>query len=173
MANPTKQQLVHTIVEKLQDKHSFFLVKFEKTGHKTLESLRRELKKSKGCLEVVKNSLFLKAVNKLSLKDKTYQQLKKRFFPLKQNTAVISFEQDWAPGIKTFFDFMKKEGTLEFKCGVIENQPYGNEELLALAKLPPREELFVKVLGSLRSPTARLVYAMKFNINKLVIVLRR
>lgn len=173
MVNQIKLQQVNNIVERLQDKDSFLLVKFEKTNHKTFESIRRDLKKTKAYLEIVKNSLFRKAINKLSIKNKAYRDLRKRFFPLTQNTAMISFEGDWGKGMKTFFQFMQKEKTLDFKCALIENQPYGAVELMKIAKLPSKEELVAQFIGTLKSPSSHLVYSLKFNMNRFVYVINQ
>ena len=65
MANTKKLSKLSGINDFLGQNTNFALVKFEKTTHIALESLRKQLKASESKMKVVKNSLFEKSINKL------------------------------------------------------------------------------------------------------------
>lgn len=71
MANLKKQETVTEILNTLQGSENIALIKFEKTTHISLEGLRKDLKKNKAKLSVIKNTLLEKAVNKLATEKET------------------------------------------------------------------------------------------------------
>lgn len=171
MVTQKKLSLVAEIVETLQNKHNFALIKFEKTSHQSLESLRRRLKKTSSTFKVLKNTLFQKAINKLSPSNKNLTQLKKNYLPLKDNSALLVLQTEWSEGLGTFYKFMQSEKTLTFKCAVLDGAIYPSTEVLKIAKLPGKKELAGKILSSLNSPTHRFVHVLEFTQQKLVLVL--
>jgi len=173
MANTQKQETIKSYLDLIGSNQSFILVKFEKVTHGNLEQLRRDLKKSQARLKIVKNSLLEKAVNRLATAKNIFFRLKHDFFPLKNNTALVSFGSDWSGGLKAFYDFIQKEKNLGFKCAIIDNLAYNEESTTRLARLPNRYELIAKIIGSLNSPSSRLVATLKFNTNKLVYILKQ
>lgn len=169
--NKAKQSVVDTLVSKITKEPNFVLIKFEKTSHKTLEALRRELKKNDAALLVTKNTLLEKAFNKLSQVKKEYREIKTKHTPLKGVSAILTLNTDWSTGLKAFHTFTDKEKSLGFKFGILDNTPYDSANLQKIAMLPSKNELVGKLLGTLKGPTANTVYAMKFNMQKLVYIL--
>ncbi len=172
MVNQNKKNQVELLSNNLQKNPNFILVKIEKTSHKNLEELRRELRKNDSAIKVIKNTFFEKAINKLSPSNKIFADLRKKFFPMKEPSAVISFNKSWDKGLKAFYQFSKKEKTLGFKFGLVDNQIYSAEEISCIADLPSREELLGKIIGSMKSPMTKFIYALKYNTNKFVYILR-
>ncbi|MBP9691697.1 50S ribosomal protein L10, partial [Candidatus Woesebacteria bacterium] len=86
MANVQKTDIVSSVEKSLQDSKNFALVQFDKTTHKDLEGLRRDLRKQDAEIKVIKNTLFEKAVNKLSQTQKEFQHIREAFFPLKDKS---------------------------------------------------------------------------------------
>lgn len=166
-----KKTVVDSLVEELTQNPNFLLVTFEKTSHQTLEALRKELKKTNSSLKVIKNTLLEKAFNKLSQSSKEFRDLKKRFAPLREVSALLTLSSDWSPGLKTFYGFVEKDKSLAFKFGSLDKINYDREAMLSIAKLPGKDELVGSLLGSMKSPTFHLVSAMKYNMQKFVYVL--
>lgn len=172
MTNTKKLALGGKIQELLTKYQNFALVKIDKTSHQTLEKLRKELKKDQANFKVVKNTLFEKTIAKLAKGNKSYEELKKNFFPVKETSALLLFEKNWDSGLKTFYEFIKKETSLSFKFGILDNQSYPNEEILKIAKLPAKNQLMANLIGSFKSPSYRLVNSLKFNVTKLIYILK-
>ena len=172
MVNQNKKNQVESLSESLQKNPNFILIKIEKTSHKNLEALRRELRKNDSAIKVIKNTFFEKAINKLSTSNKTLADLRKKFFPLKEPSAIVSFGTSWDKGLKAYYLFSKKEKTLSFKLGLVDDQVYSAQEIGQIADLPSREELLGKIIGSMKSPMSKFVYALKYNTNKFVYILK-
>ncbi len=167
-----KKSVVDTLVSQISKESNFLLVKFEKTSHQNLEALRRELKKTDTSFKVIKNTLLEKAFNKLGQSRQEYRELKKRFMPLRDVTALMTFRSaDWSNGLKAFHTFAEKEKSLGFKFGLLDATAYDADTITKIAKLPGKNELVGKLLGSMKSPTFHVVNAMKFNMQKFVYVL--
>lgn len=171
MVSTQKKSAVESFVEKLQKNSNFALIKFDKTTHQALETLRKVLKKEQSSFAVIKNTLFEKAINKLALQNKNLKELKKKFFPLKDTSALLTLGSDWSKGLNAFYQFVQKEKTLNFKFGILDNQGYDEVHLLEIAKLPGKDQLMAKIIGSMKSPMSKLVYALKYNTQKLVYIL--
>lgn len=172
MANQAKKTQVTELNDLLSSAAHFALIKYEKTKHKSLEDLRKSLRDSSAQIRVVKNTLIQKSLETQSVSRAELKDLVAKAFPLKESTAVLTLGEDYAKGLKAFHAFAKKDSTLSFKIGVLDNTVYLAPELQKIATLPGKEELIAKVIGGLKSPSSKLVYALKFNITKLTLVLK-
>ncbi|HID06270.1 MAG TPA: 50S ribosomal protein L10, partial [Armatimonadetes bacterium] len=136
------------------------------------EKLRKELKKLNSRIKVIKNSLFEKAVNRLSNTNPFFRAFRKKILPLKYNTALATFEKEPYEGLKIIFKFLK-EKDLYLKGGVIDSEIYSKDEIERLAQLPGKTELIAKIYTAINAPVYRTVYALKFNLLKLAFVLKQ
>lgn len=171
MASKRKVQILSEVIDSLQKSENFALVKFDKTTHLSLEKLRRELKKENAALGVVKNTLFEKAAHRLSEKRLEFKTFLEKALPIKESTAMIALEKEWNGALKAFSNFSEKDASLSFKVGILDGMVYTGSELNRIAKLPSRPELIAKILSGMKSPIAKLPYAMKFNMQKIVYIL--
>ena len=85
-------------------------------------------------------------------------------------TTVISFEDEVAPA-KILADYAKAHEALKIKGGVLEAKFIDTKAVLALAKLPSKQELIAKVVGSIASPLRGFVTVLNGNLRGLVQVL--
>ena len=171
MVNISKKNQVDSIFQLVDKNPNILLVKIGKTTHQSLESLRRELRKSNSKIKVIKNTLFEKSVNKIALKNKLFNDLKKHFFPLKETTALVTLGENWNEGLKALYQFSKKDSSVSFKFGLLDESLYDTSKTIQIAQLPSKEELLGKIIGSMKSPMSKFVYALKYNTNKFVYIL--
>jgi large subunit ribosomal protein L10 len=171
MVNTNKKGQVDSIFKLVEENPNILLIKIGKTTHQSLEALRRELRKSNSKIKVIKNTLFEKSVNKVALKNKIFQDLKKQFFPLKETTALVTLGENWSEGLKALHTFAKKDSSISFKFGLLDKSLYDTAKTLQIAELPSKEELLAKIIGSMKSPMSKFVYALKYNTNKFVYIL--
>ena len=172
MVNQIKKNQVDSILQLLEKSPNFLLVKIGKTTHQSLELLRRDLRKTGSQIKVIKNTLFEKSINKIVLKKTIFNDLKKQFFPLKETSALVTLSDRWHEGLRVLYLFSKKDSSLNFKLALLDNSIYSEEKTLQIAQLPSQEELLGKIIGSMKSPINKFVYAIKFNTNKLVYILQ-
>lgn len=171
MVSNNKQLQVQTLIDAIEGKKNFALVKFDKTLHTTLENLRKELRDSNAKLKVVKNSLFIKALNKLAAKDKNFKTVREQASGLKDNTAFLMLGEDWSRGLSAFYKFIKGEQSLSFKIGFLDNAVYSTADLTKIAQLPGKDQLIAKIIGGMKTPLSNFNYALKFNMQKFVYIL--
>ena len=173
MKNQKKLSQQSSVSDFLKESENFALIKFEKTTHIALEGLRKELRKAGSKVKVIKNTIFTKAINKLA-NEKEYADLhtfQKQAKSLKDNTAVIGLGKDWSNGLNAFAKVAKTEKSVSFKLGFLDKTTYDAVSLDKISKLPSRGELIAKILGSMKSPMSRFVYAMKFPAKKFAYVM--
>ena len=173
MVNTAKQTQFDKTTSFLKDFPSFTLLKYEKTPHTVLESLRRELKKTGSKVMIVKNTIVQKAINKLAaVSDTAYlRPMQKQIKGIKDNTALLGLSKDWSAGMNAFFAFSKTDKSMTFKVGCLDGQTYGDHDLLRIAQLPSRPQIIAQMIGSMKSPVAHMTNAMKFNMQKFVYIL--
>jgi large subunit ribosomal protein L10 len=86
-------------------------------------------------------------------------------------TALIYTSQDPVSVAKALTESVKKLKKTKIKGAVLEGKKISEEELKAIADLPPKEILISKMLGSLNAPAQNLVYALSGVARNLVYVL--
>src|SRR3989338_4354959 len=163
MANQLKKNQIDSIFQLIDKNPNFLLVKVGKTTHQSLESLRKELKKTDSQVKVIKNTLFEKSINKIALKKTVFKDLKKQFFPIKETSALVTLGDRWNEGLKVIYLFAKKDSSLSFKLSLLDNSIYDAEKTAQIAQLPSKDELLGKIIGSMKSPISKFVYTLKFN----------
>ncbi len=141
---------------------AIYFVDYQGLTHQQLEEARRELRANDSEIEVTKNTL-----TSIALKDQKDIDAKER---LQGPTATL-----FADAVKTakiLSDFNKKYELPKIKWGILQGKTIEGDAVMALAKLPSKEVLLGKLVGTLQSPISGLVYALNFNTQKLAFVLR-
>lgn len=171
MANQKKTAQVESFSNLLQKNPHFLVIEYKKTSHIALEGLRKKLRGANASFKILKNTLFEKTVEQMSEKDAALTKIKESGFPLKGPSAMVGLDGDWSEGLKAYYEHAKKDETLAFKFGYIDQNVYQSAELEKIAKLPAKAELMAKVIGGLKTPMIKTVFAMKFNMQRLATVL--
>ena len=83
---------------------------------------------------------------------------------------VFGFEDEVSPA-KTVYLFQKENEKLKILGGFIEKEAKKEEEIVFLAQLPTRQELFAKLTGSLLSPVSGFINVLNGNIKGLILAL--
>jgi ribosomal protein L10 len=92
MVSLKKIEKAKNLAKILTDKKNFSLIKFTNISHQKLETLRKQLKEKQAGLTVIKNAFFEKAVESLTSLNENFSQIKEKFFPLKENSALLTFD---------------------------------------------------------------------------------
>ena len=161
-----KQDIVKNLKDKAEKAKSIVFARFEGLGVKDNEELRNELKSENSEYYVAKKSLI-----DLSLKDFEFSGLNAKELE-GQIAVVFGYEDEVAPA--KIIDKYKKDtdGKVDYAGGVLEGVFIGIEEVSALAKLPSKQELYAKLVGSINAPVSGFVNVLAGNIRGLVNVLK-
>lgn len=155
---------VGDITAKIKDAKAVALADYRGITVSQATQLRDKIKSSGGKLQVIKNTLFLRAI-----RNNNYKIEREK---LDGPTIVLFANDDEVSPIKTLATFAKStEGLLPWKIGFMDGRILSAEELEKLANISSKVDLQTKLVGLLFSQPTRLAYALNYNLQKLVLVL--
>lgn len=158
-----KKLVVEEIVEKLQKAKSVAFVEYKGLTVEEDTAMRREFKKNGSEYKVYKNKLLLLALGRLGIKGAEEY--------LHGTTAVAFSFDDEVGGAKVACESAEKTKKLSVKFGLLNGCFVDGKEIEALAKLPSKEVLLAKLLGTLNGPASALVRVLNAPIQGLAIAL--
>lgn len=157
---------VQNLAEKLKQAKAFVLTDYRGLDVAQINELRREVKKSGGEFEVVKNTL-------LRLAAKTGLPRIRQLADLRGPTAALwLYSEDLTP-LKALSNFIQKTELPKIKFGFWQGELISPERIKELMTLPSLTELQAKLINTLKSPSLGLVNALNGNIRKLIYVLEQ
>lgn len=157
---------VAEIRQKLERSSGVVLVEYQGMNVLEVTDLRNQLRKAGVEYRVLKNTLVNRAADELAITG---------LEPfLKGSTAVaFGYEDPTAPA-KVLTEYMKKNektNKLKIKCGLVEKKLVQTADVEALAKIPAKEVLVAKLLGTLNAPIANFVGVLNGPARALVCAL--
>lgn len=163
----TKQQkevIVKELAEKLKNSKAVVLSDYKGLKVKDMTILRRELRAEGVDLAVVKKTLiniaFKEAGIEMDVKD------------LEGQIAIAVSRQDEVAAAKIIAKLAKVNENLKIVGGVLGTEELSADEVNALAKLPSKEELLAKLVGTLNAPVSGFVNVLAGNMRGLVTALQ-
>ncbi len=162
-----KQIISRDLSEKIKKSKSVVFVGFNAFGVKDNERLRDELGKENGEYYVAKKTLLKRALeeNKIEINTESLDG---------KLAAVFSYDDEVASA-KIVGNFRKDKDIAEkvfFLGGILDGKFLSKEEVEALAKLPSKQELYAKLVGSMNAPVSGFVNVLAGNLRNLVGVLK-
>lgn len=164
MPNKKNVDLLNSIQEKVAKSKSILLSDFKGVSAKDLTSFREEIRAKGGEVFVSKNTLLKIALEGKEGSEKASDSL------TGQTVAVVAYS-DPISTIKSFFDLSKKIENLKAKGGFFEDKFVDEKALVEISKLPSKEELIGRLIGSMNSPVYKLVNTLNQSKSKIVYVL--
>lgn len=155
MTREDKNQAIDVLTEKLNANNIFYIADIAGLDAENSSNLRRTCFKSDVQLEVVKNTLLRKALEKA---EGEYAEL---YDTLKGNTSIMFSTVGNAPA-KIIKDFRKKSDKPLLKGAFVEEAIFiGDENLDALVAIKSKEELLGEIVSLLQSPAKNVVSALQ------------
>jgi large subunit ribosomal protein L10 len=146
--------------EKVGKAKSVVIADFTGTTVKDQVKLRSEIKKAGGEFVVAKNTLIDIALGKGKVSESLHGM----------NAAIFSYDDPISP-IKVLFEFQKKTEKMTIKQGYMDDQVLSIDDVVALSKLPSKQELLAKLMMILKSPGQGLVNTLTAGPRNLVYAL--
>jgi len=163
MPSKTKINQVKQVADKLKSAKSAALVQYQGLSAKDLTQLRAQIKQTGGSMEVVKNTLITRALEKIGIK-----LPEKLIGP----TSITYCNDDEVAPLKEIDKINQEKELTSFKYGIFENKLLSVKKLSQLLTLPGKSTLIAQFIGGLRNPLQRLAYALNYNQTRLVLVLK-
>ncbi len=147
-----KKPIVEEISAAVKDAQSVVLVDYRGLTVEQDTQLRKQLREAGITYKVYKNTMM-----NFAFKGTDYESL----LPYLEgpSAVAISTEDATAPA-RVLCKFAKTADALEVKGGVVEGIAYDAKGIIEISKIPSREELLSKLLGSIQSPIANFARVM-------------
>ncbi len=162
MTREEKSLVIENLTEKLADNNIVYLADISGLDALSTSNLRRACFKANVKLEVVKNTLLAKAMEK---SDKDFGELPST---LKGNTSLMIAEVGNAPA-KVIKEFRKTGAEKPILKGAyVEEAVYvGDDQLEALVSIKSKEEVIGEIVTLLQSPAKNVISALKSGGNTI------
>ena len=163
MARPEKVKKIEELSEVFSSARSVVLNDFTGLNVEKISELRRLCREKGVEFRVVKNTLARK-----SIKGTPAEELEQYF---DGPTALAISRESENISAKILVKFAEEFEAPKLKAGVVAGKVIDATEVLALAKLPSKEELMSTLLGTIRSPGNRLVSVLQGSLRNLLYAL--
>ena len=160
-----KKKIIEDIKEKLDKQKAIVFVEVKGLKAKEIFDLREKLKKADSLLTIAKKTLLDIAFKerKLKVKGKKLEG---------QVALVFGFSDEIKPARITH-QFSLSNGNLKILGGIFEDKFIDSDQIIALAQLSSKEELYTRVVRTIVSPISGFVNVLQANIKGLIYTLKQ
>jgi large subunit ribosomal protein L10 len=159
-----KEKMVADYVDQVSRSRALILTDYRGLTVAQLSELRRNLRELDGTFQIVKNTLFERALVEAGIPVPAE--------PLQGPLAVGYCHGDTPPVAKALMDFAKQTEILQVKGAILGADFLDAEGVKMLADLPPREVVRAQLLGAVQGPMSSLVSTITAPLREIVQVLR-
>ena len=161
MTKEEKNQFIDVLDKSIQENNNFYLADISGLSAEESSNLRKLCFKREVSLQVIKNTLLKKALEK---NDSNYEEL---YGVLKGNTSIMFTDTANAPA-KVIKEFRKKYDKPVFKGAHLDASFYIGEEYLdTLSELKSKNELIAEIIELLQSPAKNVISSLQSGGSKL------
>lgn len=159
-----KDKLIEQYMELLRTSQGVVLADYRGLTVKEMQELRRRVREVGGHMQVVKNTLFRIALERLEQPVPTDMLV---------GPTVVGFGlQDVPPVAKAFVEYSQQVEFLKLKGGLLDGRILSVAEVEMLAKLPPLEELRAQIVAAIQAPMVNLLGVIQAPLRDIVYILQ-
>jgi large subunit ribosomal protein L10 len=159
-----KRQMVADYVDRMSSSQAMIFTDYRGLTVARATDLRGRLREVDGKLQIVKNTLFKRALEQAGIPIPTEQ--------LEGPIAVGYCLKEVPPVAKALMDFAKETEILEIRGAILGTSFLDSAGVKALADLPPREVLLAYLVGAVQGPMSSLASTVTAPLRELVQVLQ-
>lgn len=160
-----KAKVVEDLADRLKRQKITIFTDFTGISVNKFQILRRLLKKDNAEYKITRKTLFDRALEQFGATLKTKE--------LQGEIGVTLGYEDQVTPVKTLFRFSKENETFKILGGILGSRILSPQDIIKLAKLPPKEILLAQLLGALQFPIRGLAVVLEGNIKNLVVILNK
>ena len=155
MTREEKNKAIDQLNNQLAENKNFYLTDISGLNASSNSDLRRLCFKSNVQIQVIKNTLLRKAM------EKNIVDFEEMYDSLKGNTAIMFADSSNSPA-KVIKEFRKKEEKPILKSAFIEESFYfGDDQVEVLCSLKSKEELIGEIITLLQSPHKTVISSLQ------------
>ena len=155
-----KEAVVDSIKEKLEASQSVVLIDYRGLTVAEVTELRNQMREAGVEYQVLKNTMIKRAAEKAGIEG---------LDPILEGPTAVAFGiNDPVAPAKILTKFAKDTKKITIKGGVLAGNAIDVAAVENLAKLPSKEEIIAKMLGSLNAPITGLVMVLSGVTSKFV-----
>ena len=158
-----KEEIIEELKEIFSDDTDKLLVDFEGVDSDSLFSFRDKLQENDCSLRVVKKTLLEKALERAGEKE-----LAEKVRSIQRQIALVFGDADKITKAKLSYNFSEENENLGIIGGIGEKGFIEEDTIIELAKLPSVEELYAKLVGTIKNPVRGFVNSLGGNLKGLV-----
>ncbi|MBP3502414.1 MAG: 50S ribosomal protein L10 [Clostridia bacterium] len=147
-----KEELVKALAERMKSAKVIILTDYRGINVEDVTKLRSDLRNVNSEYKVIKNNIIKRALDMNG--ESGLDDL------LVGPTAILMGDEDYLEPSKVIYNFTKNNDFYKIKGGIIDGKVMTAEEIIALAKLPSRQELLAKLAGCLLANISKLAVAL-------------
>ena len=153
-----KKQQVADLSARIKESCAGIVVDYKGINVDDDTKLRKELREAGIVYTVVKNSILKRAAEDagLTIEDSVVEG----------TTAVATSVDDYVAAARILNKYAEAHDNFTIKTGYLDGEIIDDAKIVSLAKLPSREVLLAKLLGSLKAPMSNFAYLIDALIKK-------
>lgn len=148
-AKQEKQLIIDEIKSKLEGAQSAVVIDYMGISVAQADAMRKKLREANIDYTVYKNTLMKRAIDGTE-----FESLAES---LEGPSAIAISKEDATAPARVLDGIMKEFQKMEFKGGIVEGNYYDKAGITEIAKIPSREGLIAKFLGSIKNPIGGFV----------------
>lgn len=147
-----KEVKINELVEKLSKSQAAILSSYKGITVEEDTILRKNMREAGVEYRVIKNTLTARAARQVG-----HPEIEKYL----EGPVSIAFGYDdpTAPA-RVLADFAKGHKNFELKAGIVQGEVFDKDRVMELSKIPPKDVLIAKLLGSFKAPLSNFVYML-------------
>ncbi len=154
-----KQAVVAEVGAQVAQAQAIVLAEYSGLGVAEMTDLRKQARSSGIYLRVLKNTLVRRAVAETPFVALTEKMVGPLAYGISSDPVKVA---------KVLHDFAKQNDKFIIKAGAMPNYVMSAKDVANLAKMPSREELLAKLMGTLQAPITKLARTLNEVPGKLV-----
>ena len=143
-----KQAVVAEVSAELAKAQAVILAEYRSVPVKDMTELRRKARVSGVYLRVLKNTLARRAVAETPFKGLTEKMVGPLAYGISSDPVAVA---------KVLQEFARDHEKFVIRAGAMPNVVMSARDVADLAKMPSRQELLAKLLGTMQAPIAKFV----------------
>jgi len=161
IAKVKKQEILKELTDLFENAKSVVFSDYKGVSVKEFGDLRSKLREKEVSYKVAKKTLI-----KLAAEQAGFKNLPEEI--LEGQVGVAFAQNDEVAAAKTLFEFSKNNKNIKLLGALMEGRTLTQEETLELAKIPGKEELLARLIGSMKSPISGFHFVLSSLLRNFV-----